>query len=191
MVPSSAILAPISPQAWQEQLAHGVEAGQTPLLTVGLSQRLLDSWVAQTTLATFDQSRTDIVTPTVLIGGNSTLWPVMLLHPPTAGTAPAAAAPPLALLYGGADQATYMASMTTVAADRLLAGTGRAHDLPASMHPALVPLTNPTVPLSWSALALSLCPPAPQAQPTTTVDPWLLWSTFSLVLLLVLLALFV
>ena len=186
-----------SAQAWQAQLEQGLEAGQTPLLELGVSQRLVDGWAAQRAFAAFQQTRVDLLTPTLLIGGSSALWPTMLLHvTEVAGTG--SPSPALELLYGGADQATYMASITTLAAERLLAGRFQIDDLPASMHPGLLPLTNPSVPLPWSALPLQQVNPLPVAPATlgdelgpTAVDPWLVWSALSLVVLLVLLALFV
>lgn len=184
-----------TPSAWQAQVDQALEAGQTPLLELGVNQRLVDGWAAQLALDAFNQTRTDIVTPTLLIGGSSALWPLMLLHPPlsitSVSTTSVPASPSLVLLYGGADQATYMASVTTVAGERLLASRLQTADLPASMHPGLVPLTNQTVPSPWSALGLPMITLPPPSQPPTSVDPWLVWSALSLVVLLVLLALFV
>lgn len=186
-----------SAQAWQAQLEQGLEAGQTPLLELGVSERLLDGWAAQRAFDTFHQTRVDLLTPTLLIGGSSALWPAMLLQAADL-SGPDRPAPALALLYGGADQATYMASVTTLAADRLLAGRFLIDDLPASMHPGLLPLTNPRAPLPWSALPLRLVNPLPVVPAAlgdelgpTAVDPWLVWSALALVVLLVLLALFV
>lgn len=195
MIPPSSYPTPMTGQVWLRQVEQALEAGQTPLLELGLNQRLLDGWAAQLALHHFVQTRTDILTPSLLIGGNSPLWSVLLLQPePSAG---GASAPPLHLLYGGADQATYLASVTTLAAERLLAAGLQVDALPASMAPGLAPLTNPSVPLPWAAMSLALLPvphPAPptlEAEPTPPVDPWLAWSTLGLVMLLVLLALFV
>ena len=197
MTAPNALATQHSAQAWQAQLEQGLEAGQTPLLELGVSQRLLDGWAAQRAFDAFHQTRVDLLTPTLLIGGSSVLWPTMLLH---AADLPGLdrPVPSLALLYGGADQATYMASVTTMAAERLLAGRFQIDDLPASMHPGLLPLTNQSVPLPWSALPLHMVNP-PAVAPTaltaelapTAVDPWLVWSALSLVVLIVLLALFV
>jgi len=197
MIPPNRSVTPQPAPVWQTQVEQALEAGQTPLLELGVNQQLLAGWPAQITLHRFLQTRTDILTPTVLVGGNSALWPVLLLQtvPPGEKTP---VAPPLHLLYGGADQATYMASVTTVAADRLLACGLRLDATPASMTPGLAPLTNPSVPLPWSAITLALLPtprpaaPSTETAPMTSVlDPWLAWSTLVLVVLLVLLALFV
>lgn len=197
MAAPNALATQRSAQMWQAQLEQGLEAGQTPLLELGVSQRLLDSWAAQRAFDAFHQTRTDLLTPTLLIGGSSALWPAILLQA-TEVAEKGSPSPALELLYGGADQATYMASITTLAAERLLAGRFQINDLPASMHPGLLPLTNQSVPLPWSALPLRLVNPLPVAPAAlgeelgpTAVDPWLVWSALSLVVLLVLLALFV
>lgn len=194
MIPPSSYPMPLTGQAWQSQVEQALEAGQTPLLELGVNQRLLDGWAAQLALQGFTQTRTDILAPTLLIGGNSPLWPVLLLQPESS----AGGSPPLHLLYGGADQATYLASVTTLAAERWLACGLQADALPTSMSPGLAPLTNPSLPLSWAAMSLALLPvphPAPptlEAEPAPpAVDPWLVWSALVLVVLLVLLALFV
>ena len=106
------------------------------------------------------------------------------------------------LCYGGADETTYLASLTTLAGERIQSGTLFAIDLPVAMQPILSAYTQPHAHAIWRMLPLTLlhesaveatapAVPAVEAAPApTAVDPWLTWAALTLVVLLVVLALF-
>ncbi|MCB0082700.1 MAG: hypothetical protein KDE47_17280, partial [Caldilineaceae bacterium] len=112
---------------------------------------------------------------------------------------------PLQLLYGGADSATYLASLSTHANQRLQSGTLFAVDLPAAMQPIANPFTQPHVNANWYTFPLTLMHTIAPATATGSTsaslstmpaddaivadDPWLTWAALLIVVLLVLLAL--
>lgn len=74
---------------------------------------------------------------------------------PSAEVPDAASAASIQLTYAGADQATYLASLTTHAAHHLQSGLLYAVDLPAAMQPIMHSHGQPHVNATWSSFPLT------------------------------------
>lgn len=133
---------------WQIEIDHRLESGAAPVWIAGAPSALLP--LATTILAyqSLAAQRSDITTPLVIAGGSGPGWLGLLLpsQPPRTD----AHSPEPTLLYGGADTATYLATLALVtplaepAAPRL----GLTADLAAQFAPRL----HPGAPLAWEAL---------------------------------------
>lgn len=187
-------------QDWQQATEQATEAGRPPLLELGMDRQLINNLPVLLTLAAWTLNRTDITQPLLLTGDVDALWPVPLLYTTALPMRPHAsgAAPSLQLVYGGADRATYLASLTTHATQRLHSGALYAVDLPVAMQPLLSTHTQPHANASWPALPLTLLhtatanrsiEPNPTAAPALD-DPWLAWAALVMIVTLVLLAMF-
>lgn len=177
---------------WQGQLDESLEAGETFWLEGGLSPRTMDNLPALTALAALAHQRSDVTTPGFFVGGDGVLWTAALL---SQTTSTAASSPPsLALLYGGADSATYMATLATLSAPSAHTRRRAATGLPVEMQGWLLPASQPgAVPL-WSFLPFVLAPQATPDTITATSTPgeaWLPWLTLLVVIGLIITALFV
>ncbi len=186
---------------WQHATEQAVEAGRSPLLELGMDRRLLNNLPRLHALTTWTMRRTDVSQPLLLTGDVDALWPVPLLYP----TPPDQAgqntgqntAPTAQLVYGGADQATYLASLTTYVPQRLQCGALYAVDLPAAMQPLANPQSQPHVNATWQTLPLTLLSTATQSPPSNPPaapaldEPWLAWAALVMIIALVLLAIFV
>lgn len=207
-------------QDWQRAMDTALEAGQVALLEWGAPRRQLYHLPILSAYQQWNASRGDVTQPVMLVGSLDTSWPVPLLlaNADQAASEETAGTPPVQQIYGGADQATYLATMTTQAAQHLPAGAFYAVDLPVAMHPLLAPAIQPHAHTAWHTLPLTLLfaayrhatiadraiasatrsdPPLPvqSRQPSTVTpappDPWLTWSALSMVIAMIVLALVV
>lgn len=183
-------------QAWQGQLDESLEAGETLWLEGGLSRRTVDHLPMLLALDHFARQRADLTTPALLIGGEGVVWTAALLSQATApGVSPA---PALTLLYGGADQAGYMAALATLPGPSTHTRRQDAIGLPVGMQAQLLPSSLPGAVPGWSSLPFLL---AGQAITATVNDggdkragaaeAWLPWLTILVAIGSIITALFV
>ena len=144
-------------QDWQQATAEATEVGYSPLLVLGMDRRLLNDLPVLTALVNWQQARNDVTQPLLLTGGVDALWPVPLLY--SANVPPAQrgarAAPPLQLRYGGADEATLLATLTTCTPQRLQNGLLYAVDVPPAMQPLINQQSQRHVNAGWHTIALA------------------------------------
>ncbi len=96
--------------AWQADIDAHLEAGQTPMLHMGMAHQILDGAPGLLALQALAAARFDITAPVSLAGGSSPLWLAALMHGRPADHPDGS--PDVRVLYAGADAATYMASRT-------------------------------------------------------------------------------
>ena len=193
-------------QDWQQGTEQAIEAGRSPLLELGMDRQQLNNLPLLLTLANWSMSRIDLTQPLLLTGDVDALWPVPLFY--AAASQPnrhqQSMAPSVQIAYGGADRATYLASLTTNVSQRLQSGALYAVDLPVAMQPLLSMHTQPHANASWHLFPLTLLQRATAVQATVNnqtvsnsatasarTDPWLAWATLVMIVILVLLAMFV
>ena len=143
-------------QHWLSATATAVEAGRSPLLEMGMGRRVIDNIPMLCAFAEWDAMRDDLTQPLFVAGGSDTLWPAPFLHMPQLIDSNVAAAAPIRIIYGGADQATYLASLVTHATDHLPTGAYYAIDLPSAMRPLLASHTAPHTHATWTMLPFTL-----------------------------------
>ena len=179
-------------QQWQRQVEESLEAGEALWLEGGLSQRAIDHIFTLTALDTLARQRSDVTAPGLFVGGDGILWAAALMSRATDSAD--RSTPALTLFYGGADQATYMATLATLPAPSLHTRRYHATGVPAGMQSWLLPASQPGAAPFWSSLPFILnvqtSPNPLPAQPTTS-EAWLPWLTLLVVIGLVITALFV
>ncbi len=145
-------------QDWQQCTEQAIEAGRAPLLELGMDRQLLNNLPLLLALTTWSMRRSDLTQPLLLTGDVDALWPVPLFYvaTPTVSRDQQSMAPSLQIVYGGADRATYLASLTTQAPQRIQSGTLYAVDLPVAMQPLVSAQTQPHVNASWQLFPLAL-----------------------------------
>lgn len=171
---------------WQQSVEIGIEAGQRPLLSLGMAgfqPESLSGWLASARLARRSATLRD---PLVLVGGDGDLWWATTLQWSRSRTS---AKSPL-LWYAGADWATYAASLSIARPP----DAAESHMLPAGMAWMLTPTSMPgSEPIDLTflpcLLADDLFVPAPvPVTRSTWVDQGEMWATLLLVVALLLAA---
>jgi hypothetical protein len=191
--------------AWQAEIENKLETGASALLPAGAPNTLTSS---AATLLGLQQSaihRNDVATPWLLAGGNSALWLGLLLSAQPTGSGAVAPAP--TVLYGGADEATYLAMVN-------LAGSQVAQPNPAhagfrpgaavGMGIQFAPRLHPGSAAAWEMLPLVEVGEQPATTPAGTQelagsalhssDPlgdWIVWGVMLFAFCLVLSALLI
>lgn len=208
-------------QDWQQNSEQAIEAGRSPFLELGMDRQQLNNLPLLLTLATWSRSRDDLAQPLLLTGDVDALWPVPLFYTamPRPSRQQQSTAPSVQVAYGGADRATYLASLTTHVAQRLQSGARYAVDLPVAMQPLLSMYTQAHANASWHLFPLTLLhkatvdrftgdrfigdPPTASKLAITNAaisnstvasaptDPWLAWATLVTIVILVLLSMVV
>jgi hypothetical protein len=174
-------------QLWQTTIETGVETGQAPLLDLGLSTEILPHLEALLALLVFAEERLDMAMPQVILGGASSGWLVALLAlPPSASPERASA---LTVTYGGADQATQLASVGIYQDQTPVGQAQRRRELPPGYAPWFAPARLAAT-LSWSAWPFLFWTGASGAL-RTSADQWLQWAGLLVAVGLVILALLV
>lgn len=181
-------------QAWQDQLDESLEAGETLWLEGGLSRRAVDHLPMLLALDLFAHQRADVTTPGLFIGGDGTVWTAALFRQATVRRA--SLSPALALLYGGADLASYMATLATLPGPSAHTRRYEASGLPVGMQASLLPTSQPGLASAWSSLPFALGEQATSHNQVRAGDaeawlPWLPWLTILVVIALIITALFV
>lgn len=184
--------------AWQAEIESKLETGATATLLGGAPDNVLSSAATLLGLQNSLAQRNDVATPLLIAGGNSAVWLSLLLPPQPAGSDPIAPAP--TVVYGGADEVTYLAlvNLTTAHVEQPAATTGAAKTSPSpELGVQLAPRLQPGAAMAWEMLPLvevgeqltpTLAPIAAHADPTLD---WIAWGTMLLVLCLVLSALLI
>jgi len=185
--------------AWRADIEAHLEAGQTPVLHLGLDRLILEGAPGLLALQTLAEKRDDITAPVIVVGGTSPLWPAALMHGRSANRP--ARSPDIYALYGGADVATWMASHTLYAGGtsplRRSAFLRPPAGLPPAMTSLLAPMSEPGASAPWETLpfyAVSLAERDRNRQaetsataPATASGP--AWSAYAVIMLAVLLVL--
>ncbi len=178
-------------QAWQGQLDESLEAGETLWLEGGLSRRAIDQLPMLLALDHFARQRADLTTPGLLLGGDGVMWTAALLSGATerrTGLAPA-----LTIRYGGADPASYMATLATLSGPSAHTRRHEATGLPVSMQALLLPTSQPGIAPACFSLPFVLTGQAttPSSDQTGDTETWLPWLTVLVVIGAIITALFV
>lgn len=184
--------------AWQVEIESKFETGATAVLLGGAPNGMVTGVTTLLGLQNSTRQRHDVATPVLVAGGNSATWLGLLLPPLPASSGPIA--PPPTLVYGGADEATYLAVVG-------LAGALAEQTVPA-LGPARVstlqeigmnfaPRLQPGAATAWEmlpftevgeqptpALALTTAPPDSSAD-------WIAWGMMLLAFCLVFSALLI
>lgn len=188
---------------WQVQIDESLEAGDALLIELGVSQRALPELPSLVALEALVAKRTDFAIPWLLAGGDGVIWMAALLSTAVGGGA--AQSPAIIPLYGGADQATYIATLATLpgVARQLPDGsaTSNATDLPIALHSLLLPTTQPGVAPRWLSLPFVLLEQASTSVSngetvggetvTASQDLWVQWLTLFTVIGLLIFSLFI
>jgi hypothetical protein len=182
--------------AWQAEIENKLEAGATPLLVAGAPGRSYDGTTTLLAYQTMAARRGDMSAPLLAAGGASALWLGMLLAP-----ADGAAAVAPAVVFAGADPATYLAGVATLSSGALAPPAPVATGTPPSLALWLSPRLQPGAPAPWEALPFAEVGERPQpmlAQSNSPLDPaadpigdWIAWGAMLLALCLVLSALLI
>ena len=186
-------------EAWRADIEAHLEAGQTPVLQMGLDRLILEGAPGLLALQTLAERRDDITAPLVLAGGTSPLWPAALMHGRPADRPPRS--PDIYPVYAGADVATWLASHTLYAGGtgplRRRAFVGPPAGLPPAMAPLLAPMSEPGAAAPWETLpfyAVSLAEQDQQRRSGATLETLAApaspdWTAYAAVMLAVLLVL--
>ena len=141
-------------EAWRADIEARLEAGQTPVLSLGVDRLILENAPGLLALQTLAERRDDITAPVLLAGGTGPLWPAALLHGRPASRPPRS--PDIYPIYAGADVATWMASHTLYAGGydplRRNAFLRPPAGLPPAMAPLLAPMSEPGAAAPWETL---------------------------------------
>ena len=182
--------------AWQTATDRAIEAGQTPLLNLGCVDAAVDGLPGLAALAEAQPWPLATEPPLAVAGGGSQLWLAALLRPNGPGLPER---PTVAVLFGGADAATQMASLNMMDAAQRSPLTREPQQIPTGYWRDLAPHSQPLSAAPWEALPMVLADesqdPASQAATAKSpdeqpeVDGWVGWTALGLALLLVILAL--
>ncbi len=141
-------------EGWRADIEAHLEAGQTPVLHLGMDRLILEGAPGLLALQTLAERRNDITAPLALAGGTSPLWPAALLHGRPADRPPRS--PDIYPIYAGADVATWLASHTLHASGynplRRGAFLRPPAGLPPAMAPLLAPASEPGAAAPWETL---------------------------------------
>jgi hypothetical protein len=184
--------------AWQGEIDSKLEMAAPALLLTGAPDTLLTNAASLLALQQSTLQRDDIATPLLVSGGNSALWLGLLLAPQPTGTT--LHAPPPTVIYGGADEATYLSSVGLAAA--MAAPFPAAHlasgATPLEMGMHVAPRLQPAVATPWEMLPLVEVGEQPVVNSSAVAaesnDPtrdWVVWGVMMLALSLVLSAILI
>jgi hypothetical protein len=182
---------------WQSQIDESMEAGAALLIEMGVTHRILPDLPALLALESLAARRTDFATPWLLVGGDGVTWMAALLS--TTVEDEPTQSPAMTPLYGGADRATYMATMTTLPGVAHQTSYGGARDLPVPLHSLLIPASHPGVAPRWFSLPFvllgqgesSASSEGVRSAPTGGEDLWVQWFSLLVVIGLVIFSLFI
>jgi hypothetical protein len=188
--------------AWQAEIESKLETGATAVLLGGVPNNVSSNAATLLAIQESTLQRNDVATPLLVAGGNSALWLGLLLPPQPVGSA--LNAPPPTLVYGGADEATYLAivGLTTALANQSLSPSGVAKSSTApEMGVQFAPRLQPGANTAWEMLPfveVGEQPTPALAMATASVDPagdptgdWIAWGIMLFALCLVISALLI
>jgi hypothetical protein len=185
--------------AWQEGIESKLETGATAVLLGGTPSSLTTSAATLLALQNASTERTDVATPLLVAGGNSAAWLGLLLPPQPIGHSSGAPAP--TLVYGGVDEATYLAIVGLTVGSIATPGTVKP-SIPNELVGQIAPRLQPGAATAWEALPFvevgeqpipplalsSLALTATRSDPTSD---WIAWGVMLLAFCLVLSALLI
>lgn len=188
--------------AWQAEIESKLETGATATLLAGTPDNVISGAATLLAIQNSAIQRNDVATPLLVAGGNSAVWLGLLLPPQHTGSDLVAPAP--TLIYGGADEATYLAivGLTVALAAQPIAVSGPAKASAApEMGIQFAPRLQPGAATAWEmlpfvevgeqptpALAVSSASVDPAGDPTAD---WIAWGVMLLALCLVVSALLI
>jgi hypothetical protein len=147
--------------SWQYELDAKLEAGETPLLNVGMSNLPLGMAPGLLALQALIARRVDVAAPVIVAGGNSPAWLATLVCRPRRASWQS---PEPSVLFAGADAATYMATLSTLASETA-AASARFGELstPLALGASwqFAPQLHPGAPMSWDSLPFIACESSP------------------------------
>lgn len=180
--------------AWQVEIESKLETGATALLLGGASSALATPLATLLGHQISSIQRTDVATPLLVAGGNSAAWLGLLLAPQPTGSSPIA--PPPTLIYGGADEATYLAIVGMTVAS-VTAPDAVKSSIPHELVGQVAPRLQPGAATAWETLPFveaGELPTPPLALSAAISDPtgdWIAWGVMLLAFCLVLSALLI
>lgn len=179
--------------AWQGEIEGTLETGATAVLLGGAPSALATPLVTILSQQRASIQRSDVATPLLITGGTSAAWVALLLAPqPRSGPI----APPPAVLYGGADAATYLALVGITVAS-VTAPDAVKSPIPPELVVQVAPRLQPGAATAWEKLPfveVGELPNPPLALPAALPDPtgdWIAWGVMLLAFCLVLSALLI
>ena len=191
--------------AWQAETESKLEVGATALLLAGAPDTLTSSAATLLALQHNTRQRNDIATPWLVAGGNSAAWLGLLLAPQPRSNDPDTPAPSPApeVVFGGADEATYLATVSLTAAQSAQSLGMLRPMTTLEMGMQLAPRLQPGAATPWEMLPLLEVGEQPAGAPPTAyhlaaghagADPtteWIAWGVMLFVFCLVLSALLI
>lgn len=181
---------------WQTEIESKLESGTTALLLGGAPDNLSTDTATLLALQNSSLERNDIATSLLVTGGNSAAWLGMLLPPQPTSSEPVAPSP--TVIFGGADETTYLAMVGLTSAQIANASlSGAVKSLTTTeMGLHFAPRLQPGAGAAWEALPFIEVgeQPTPSLAAITATDStgdWIAWGTMLLVLCLVLSALLI
>jgi hypothetical protein len=184
--------------AWQAEIESNLETGATAVLLGGTHNHMTTSAATLVGLQNSTIQRNDVAMPLLVAGGNGAAWLGLLLSPQPTGGGPSAPAP--TLVYGGADETTYLAivGLTTAPAARQMGTSGPAQlNTPQELGIQFAPRLQPGATTAWEMLPfveVGEQPTPSLAMRSVSADPtgdWIAWGVMLLAFCLVLSALLI
>jgi hypothetical protein len=179
--------------AWQAEIESKLETGATAVLLSGASSSMTSNITTLLALQNSMVQRNDLATPLLVAGGNSALWLGLLLPPQLVEGSKSA--PSLTVVYGGADEATYLAvvGLTAALASPAAIEPGITKSgTPLEMGVQFAPRLQPGAATAWEMLPFIEAGEQPTpalalttAMPDPTTD-WVAWGIMMLAVCLVL-----
>jgi hypothetical protein len=166
---------------WQTNLEISSETGQPSVLDLGAFGSPLDNAPMMVAFHAFANERCDLVSSLAVCSGHSLMWLIALMHFRKSSAVPLS--PEMRVVYGGADLATHMASLSIYSAHWLPVDQDARGALPV----AFAAFFDPAVqagPALWGALPFiemtARASPEPLESPlglaaTDESHSWLAW----------------
>jgi hypothetical protein len=179
--------------AWQVEIEGTLETGATAVLLGGAPSAFGTPLVTILSQQRASMQRNDVATPLLITGGTSAAWVALLLAPQPHSSP---IAPPLAVIYGGADAATYLALVGITVAS-VTAPDAMKPTIPHELVEQVAPRLQPGAATAWETLPfveVGELPTQSLALSAATSDPtndWIAWGVMLLAFCLVLSALLI
>lgn len=178
--------------AWQAEIDNKLEVGATATLTAGAPNSTLASTITLLGQQRSTVQRNDIATPQLVAGGNSAMWLGLLFAARPTGNG--FHAPPPTHIYGGADEATYLA-LVELASTKTKPVDNESLSIQSALNTHFMPRLQPGVATSWEMLPfVEMGEPSPPLAPITPPDhqaDWIAWGSMLLTVGLIVLAILI
>ncbi len=180
---------------WQSEIDNSLEIGQAPLFDLGYSNQTLENLQKLWPLQHLNTTRTDLLTPTIVLGGNNGQWVTLSLL--AMGDDRRSDVSMLPIVFAGADLATRIATLTTHGppprAFWPASASQRQTGLPYQFAWLFAPKAQPDTIAPWETQPFQLLVTMQKLPPADDqlIDPhdWTAWTVFAFCIALILLAL--